>query len=112
MVADPRPRFAVHGTGGSFVKYGLDPQEAALKLGEDPRRSGEDAPENYGMLTTEAGAERVPTEPGRYLAFYEAVVAAINEGTPPPVDPADAREGLRIIALARRASEEGRLLSL
>lgn len=112
MVADPRPRFAVHGTGGSFVKYGLDPQEAALKLGEDPRRGGEDAPENYGTLTTKAGAERVPTEPGRYLAFYEAVVAAINEGTPPPVDPADAREGLRIIALARRASEEGRLLSL
>ena len=27
LVSDPRPRFAVHGTGGSFVKYGLDPQD-------------------------------------------------------------------------------------
>ena len=34
---EPRPRFAVHGSGGSFVKYGLDPQEAQLKAGMDPR---------------------------------------------------------------------------
>ncbi|MDB5691016.1 MAG: oxidoreductase [Alphaproteobacteria bacterium] len=108
----PRPRFSVHGTGGSFVKYGLDPQEAALKQGADPRLVGEDVPENFGTLTTAAGSERVPTEPGRYLAFYEAVAAAIIEGTPPPVDPLDAREGLRIVELARRASEEGRRISL
>ena len=36
--------------------------------------------------------------PGRYLAFYEGVAAAIGDGAPPPVDPADAREGLRIIS--------------
>ncbi|HEX5183805.1 MAG TPA: Gfo/Idh/MocA family oxidoreductase [Allosphingosinicella sp.] len=108
LVMDPRPRFALHGTGGSFVKYGLDPQEPAMKEGADPRSAGEDAPTNYGMLTTKAGAERIATEPGYYLGFYEAVVAAIRDGAPPPVDPADAREGLRIIELARRASEEGR----
>ena len=54
---------------------------------------------------------RVPTEQGRYLTFYERVVAAIRDGTPPPVDPADAREGLRIIDAARRASECARSLS-
>jgi scyllo-inositol 2-dehydrogenase (NADP+) len=112
LVMDPRPRFAIHGTGGSFVKYGLDPQEAALKAGADPGRAGRDVPGNDGVLTTEAGAERVPTEPGRYLGFYEAVVAAIRDGAPPPVDPADARDGLRLIALARRASEEGRRVAL
>jgi scyllo-inositol 2-dehydrogenase (NADP+) len=108
LVMDPRPRFALHGTDGSFVKYGLDPQEAALKAGADPRAVGADAAENFGTLTTEAGAERVPTEAGRYLAFYEGVVAAIRDGAPPPVDPADAREGLRLIELARRSSDEGR----
>jgi scyllo-inositol 2-dehydrogenase (NADP+) len=112
LIMDPRPRFALHGTNGSFVKYGLDPQEAALKAGADPRTAGEDTAENFGTLTTEAGVERVPTEQGRYLAFYEGVVAAIRNGAPPPVDPADAREGLRIIELARRASEEGRRLPL
>jgi scyllo-inositol 2-dehydrogenase (NADP+) len=112
LVMDPRPRFAVHGTGGSFVKYGLDPQEAALKAGADPRTAGVDAPANDGTLTSEAGTERVPTEEGRYLGFYEAVIEAITDGAAPPVDPADAREGLRIIEIARRASEEGRTLPL
>ena len=28
LVAAPRPRFALHGTQGSFVKHGLDPQDA------------------------------------------------------------------------------------
>jgi scyllo-inositol 2-dehydrogenase (NADP+) len=112
LVMAPRPRFALHGTGGSFVKYGLDPQEAALGEGADPRAAGEDSPENYGILTTEAGVERVPTERGRYLDFYENVVAAIRDGGPPPVDPADAREGLRIIEIARRAAAEGRRITL
>jgi scyllo-inositol 2-dehydrogenase (NADP+) len=112
LVMDPRPRFAIHGTNGSFVKHGLDPQEAALKAGGDPRSVSRDAAENDGTLTTEAGSERVPTEAGRYLAFYETVVAAIRDGAPPPVDPADAREGLRIIELARRSSEEGRKITL
>ncbi|HEY1606712.1 MAG TPA: Gfo/Idh/MocA family oxidoreductase [Allosphingosinicella sp.] len=108
LVMAPRPRFALHGANGSFVKYGLDPQEAAMKEGADPRSAAEDAPANYGTLTTESGAERIPTERGRYLGFYEAALAAIRDGAPPPVGPADAREGLRIIELARRASDEGR----
>jgi scyllo-inositol 2-dehydrogenase (NADP+) len=111
LVMDPRPRFAIHGTGGSFVKYGLDPQEAALKEGADPHAAGEEAPACYGALTTATGRDRVPTENGRYLGFYEALVAAIRDGGPPPVDPADAREGLRMIDLARRSSDEGRLIA-
>src|SRR4051812_20536465 len=87
LIMEPRPRFALHGTHGSFVKHGLDPQEAALKAGADPRSAGADAAENFGTLTTEAGAERVPTEQGRYLTFYEGVIAAICDGAPPPVDP-------------------------
>jgi scyllo-inositol 2-dehydrogenase (NADP+) len=112
LVRDPRPRFALHGTGGSFVKYGLDPQEAALKQGRDPRSGAEADPANDGTLTTESGAERVPTERGHYLAFYEAVVVAIRDGASAPVDPGDARDGLQIIELARRASQEGRRLPL
>ena len=106
LVMGPRPRFALHGTGGSFVKYGLDPQEPALKDGADPHGPFADDPAFYGTLTTAAGSERVPTEPGRYLGFYEAVVAAIRDGAPPPVDPADARDGLRIVERARQSSNQ------
>ncbi|HEY9025090.1 MAG TPA: oxidoreductase, partial [Burkholderiaceae bacterium] len=33
LAAASAPRFTLHGTGGSFVKLGLDPQEDALKAG-------------------------------------------------------------------------------
>lgn len=114
LVADPRPRFALHGSGGSFVKYGLDPQEMALKGGAGPLDAGFGLDEEgfYGRLTSGDGAsEIVATQPGRYLAFYEGVTAAIGGEAPPPVDPADAREGLAIIELARRSAAEGRTLS-
>jgi scyllo-inositol 2-dehydrogenase (NADP+) len=111
MVAEPRPRFAVHGSGGSFVKHGLDPQEEQLKAGMDPRDPHFGIEESSGTLTRPDGrTAQVPTERGRYLDFYTAVVAAIDEGAPVPVDPADARDGLALIDLARRAAAEGRRL--
>src|SRR5690348_18046510 len=36
LTAAPGPTFAVHGTKASYVKYGLDPQEATLKAGRIP----------------------------------------------------------------------------
>lgn len=104
LVAEPRPRFAIHGTAGSFVKYGLDPQEEALSRGTAPLEPGfgrEGSPGD-GILTHADGSrEPVATLPGRYLAFYEDVADAVGEGGPPPVDPSDALEGVRIIAAAR-----------
>jgi scyllo-inositol 2-dehydrogenase (NADP+) len=36
LVRETGPRFLLHGTQGSFIKSGLDPQEAALKAGLAP----------------------------------------------------------------------------
>jgi scyllo-inositol 2-dehydrogenase (NADP+) len=111
LVAQPRPRFAIHGAAASFVKYGLDPQEAQLKSGMDPRDAGFAVDANDGALTFGDGRHvKVPSERGNYLAFYEAVADAILDGAPVPVDPADARAGLVLIDLARRAAAEGRRL--
>ena len=52
----------------------------------------------------------VPSERGNYLAFYERVGNGILGNVPPPVEPADARAGLLLIDLARRASELGQRL--
>lgn len=115
LVAAPRPRFALHGSKGSFVKFGLDPQEAALKAGIMPGSTGfgRDDPSCYGTLTDAEGrSETVATEEGRYTAYYEAVADAILLGQPVPVDPADARTGLRIIEIARRSAREGKRLPL
>ena len=113
LVAQPRPRFAAHGLGGSFVKFGLDPQEEQLKAGMYPRDPRFGVEESSGTLTLPDGSiEQVPGERGRYLDFYTAVVAAIRDGAPVPVDPADAREGLLLIDLARRAAELGQRLQV
>ncbi len=113
LAASPRPRFAVHGTAGSFVKLGLDPQEAQLKGGMDPRNVKFGIDEHSGTLVFGDGRRReVPPEPGRYLCFYERVAAAILDGAPVPVSAEDARDGLLIIDLARRAALQGRLLAV
>lgn len=112
LVRPPRPRFALHGRSGSFVKYGLDPQEAAMDAGATPDLPGfgvEDARWHGTLTSADGSAETVETLPGRYLAFYEGVARAIDGGAP-PVDPADAREGLRLIRLARQSATEGRTL--
>jgi scyllo-inositol 2-dehydrogenase (NADP+) len=113
LVASPRPRFAAHGTAGSFVKLGLDPQEAQLKDGMDPRNVKFGVDERNGALIFGDGRTRdVPTERGRYLCFYEGVAAAILDGAPVPVPAEEARDGLLIIDLARRAALQGRLLAV
>ena len=111
LVAEPLPRFAIHGSGGSFVKHGLDAQEAALKRGADPRAADFGTDPHDGTLTRPDGTcEAVPTERGQYLAFYQGVADAILDGAPVPVDPRDARDGLLLIDLARRSSKLGQLL--
>ena len=113
LLAQPRPRFALHGTGGSFVKFGIDPQEAVLRAGQAPTTPGfgEDAPEAFGTLTDADGTiRRVPSARGDWRRYYEGVVAAISEGAAPPVTARDALAVMELIALARRSAVEGRRL--
>jgi len=99
LVAQPRPRFSIHGTAGSFVKFGLDPQEDQLKAGVDVLAPDFGVDKSLqGTLTTADGiSNAVPSERGEWLNFYRAAVAAIVDGGPPPVMPEDAMAGLQII---------------
>ena len=113
LIAAPRPRFALHGSEGSFVKYGVDPQEDWMRAGKKPgdRGYGIELAAAYGVLAAPDGRqEPVPTERGDWPVFYGQVASAILDGTSPPVDPADAVTGLKIIECARRSAREGRSL--
>lgn len=104
LVAAPRPRFALHGTKGSFVKYGIDPQEAVLRAGGMPSDSGYgiEPDTQWGVLTDGEGASRpVRSEAGDWRGFYRAMRDAVRGEGEVPVDPVDAVRGLRIIAAAR-----------
>lgn len=99
------PRFIVHGTRGSFVKQGLDPQEDQLKAGARPRLDalgdwGRDTQD--GVLTlpqspTAPAQQARPTVPGNYLAYYAAVRDAILHHAPNPVPAAEAMQVMALI---------------
>jgi scyllo-inositol 2-dehydrogenase (NADP+) len=115
LVAGAGPHFSIHGDGGSFLKYGMDPQEEALKAGQRPGdvQWGVDHPSLYGELTSADGARRrVETERGRLEAFYREMAEHIARGAPAPVDPRDARDNIAVIEAALRSAEEGRVVRL
>ena len=109
LVAPETPRFSVHGTHGSYVKFGLDPQEEALKAGKVPGTAGWGEDPRDGELVTRAEdrahISTVRTLPGNYLAYYEGVRDAILKDAPNPVPPAEA---LQVMALLATAVESAR----
>jgi scyllo-inositol 2-dehydrogenase (NADP+) len=115
LVREPGPHFLIHGDGGSFLKYGIDSQEDALKAGVRPGdpRYGEDDPANYGQLTAADGSRRtVPTLRGGHQQYYAAMADHLLHGAPIPVDAADSRDGLIIIEAASRSAAERRTVAI
>jgi scyllo-inositol 2-dehydrogenase (NADP+) len=120
VTAQPGPRMRVLGSQAAWVKHGMDPQEAALRTGADPRASdfGREPAADFGLLgaasdalsettadgrlkPTNGGPRPVETVPGRYLSFYTGLADAILAGAPSPVAFEDAIRGLELIESAR-----------
>ncbi|MDR6934757.1 oxidoreductase [Luteibacter sp. 3190] len=115
LVRDPGPRYLVHGDGGSFVKHGIDGQEAALREGRRPGGEGwgDDDPALFGRFTDADGTvATIDTLPGRYTAFYDEVASAIRDGSALPVDAREARDVIRVIEAAQISARERRTVVL
>jgi len=103
LVREPGPRYILHGTAGSFIKYGIDPQEQALKEGKQPGSTswGSEPKELWGKLNTTLEGlhveSLVETIPGNYLTFYKNVYEAIREGKELIVKPEESRNVIRVI---------------
>ena len=110
LAAQFGPRMRVLGDRAGYTKYGLDGQEAALHAGQRPGDDGwgEDPPAQWGTVGTEGDLREIRTEPGRYEAFYAGLVAALQEGAPLPVDPAESVAVLEILEAARRSAARAR----
>lgn len=117
LAAAPGPRFAVHGTRGSYVKYGLDPQENALRNGAvlGAPHWGEEPESLWGKLTTvENGVvteRRLPTLPGDYRPYYENVRDAIRGTAPLAVTAEQGWRTIRMLELAIDSSHQQQALS-
>jgi len=109
MLATPLgPTWTVHGMRGSFIKYGMDPQEAALKEGRTPDEPDWDMepPELYGTLVTPDGTQTIPTLRSSFARYYENVRDAILGTAELAVTPEwslDVMRGLELAAASSRA---------
>lgn len=118
MASKPGPRFLLHGTKGSYVKYGLDPQEEALKQGATPGGAswGKELPEAWGTLfqweTGVLSTRAISTEAGDYRGYYENVHDAIAGKAALAVTPQAALAVMRVLELAQQSSREGSVIPL
>lgn len=107
----PGPRFLLNGTNGTFIKWGLDPQEDQIKGGMAPGAPeyGFEDESRWGELVLASGERRrIPTGRGDYREFYANVRDALLGRTELVVRPEDAWRTARIIELARESSGQGR----
>jgi scyllo-inositol 2-dehydrogenase (NADP+) len=115
VVKAPGPRFILHGDQGSFVKYGLDPQEQKLKQGAKPDQDahwGKEPESMYGTLSLVSGDTPIETLAGNYPLFYQQVYNALVTGTDFPVTLAQACDLIKIIELVKQSASEGALIRL
>jgi len=113
LVKDEGPRFIIDGTHGNFCKWGIDPQETALKTGEmpDSKGWGDDNPKYYGSygkgLAPPYEMSQIPTVNGDYMAFYDNVFDVLRKNKTLSIQPREARDVIFIIEKAFESSLSG-----
>lgn len=114
LVAGGCPRFSVHGTRGSWIKYGLDPQEERLKQGGRPGGAGWGQDLLPGSLYPGDGGETMAVAglPGDYRCYYAAIAGAIAGYQPNPVPASQAIAVMEIIELAQLSASKGSVIKL
>lgn len=123
LVPELGPRWAVHGTEGSFIKYGLDTQEDALKTGRRPHL---DALQDWGLdpfvgkvVRQEAdlhgGVQRVscraPDMAGNYLLYYANLRDHLRGQGDLQVTAAQVHQVMALLTLGEQSAREGRFLA-
>ncbi len=118
LVREPGPRYSLHGTHGSFLKYGIDPQEDALKKGESPLNVdwGKENAEMWGTLNTDKRGlhyvGKLQTIPGNYMAFYDNIFDTIVNGKELAVKPEEAINVINVIEAALESHKHKKIISL
>jgi scyllo-inositol 2-dehydrogenase (NADP+) len=103
LVREDSPRYIVHGTKGSFVKYGIDVQEDHLKAGMLPTDAdfGIEPATNSGILNTEfngiAFRGNVETLQGNWALLFQNLHDAIVDGKELYIKPEEVLEQIKII---------------
>ena len=111
LAAQAAPRYVLHGTRGSYVKHGVDPQEDALRAGRRPGSEDWGIDPHPGALKVAAfenwfSDSTVPNRRGNYAGYYAAVRDAVRGAGPNPVPPEQAVELMELLDEGRRSAAE------
>jgi scyllo-inositol 2-dehydrogenase (NADP+) len=118
LVREPGPRYMMHGTEGSFIQYGIDVQEQALKEGKLPGTPGwgQGPKDSWGKLNTTLEGlhveSRIETLPGNYLLYYDNVFHAIREGQPVAVKPEESMNVIRVIEACYESNRQKKAIQI
>lgn len=102
LVKTPYPKFLVHGTRGSFVRYQIDQQETSLKNGVMPYDKHFAEDEELALLeyVDEQGVshiEHLTSVKGDYGRVYDAIYATLTTGAANYVSEEEALTNLEIL---------------
>nr|WP_321373018.1 Gfo/Idh/MocA family oxidoreductase [uncultured Bacteroides sp.] len=118
LVKEALPAYIVHGTNGSFLKTRADIQETDLQKGLLPNTIGwgtepeaEQGLINYDKEGTTI-REKIKTQQGNYLEFYNGVYTSLTKNRPMPVTVDDGIRVMQIIEAAFKSSKEKIVVSL
>lgn len=113
----PSHHLLIHGTGGSWVKFGMDPQEEILRSPNCPDGLdwgadwGLEPEARWGVLTRVNGEmKKIRTERGDYRGFYVNVRDAIEKRAALDVPPEQFLRTQRALVLAHKSSREKRVV--
>jgi len=113
----PSHHLLVHGTEGSFVKYGMDPQEEILRSPNYPdgldwgKDWGLEIEKHWGTLSrVNENPRKIQTERGDYRGFYVNFRDAIEKGAPLEVPPEQFLRTQRALLLAHKSNREQRVV--
>ncbi|EMN5544617.1 oxidoreductase [Enterobacter cloacae] len=116
VAAAESARYILHGTRGSYVKFGLDPQEERLKNGERLPQEDWGYDMRDGVVTKVEGEtlveETLLTMPGNYPAYYAAVRDALNGTGENPVPASQAIQIMELIELGIESAKHRATLCL
>ncbi|MEZ4674216.1 MAG: Gfo/Idh/MocA family oxidoreductase [Caldilineaceae bacterium] len=110
MSAIYKPRFQIYGDKGTFIKYGLDPQEDAMRAGQIDAAVNRE--ESYGRLHDGTVETIIPTVPGRWRSYYENVRDAIKGEAELAVKSADVQRVMAVIDAALHSAASGQVVRL
>lgn len=112
VISNPRPVIAAYGDKGSYVKYGLDPQENQLKEGITPNDSDYGIEEELyaGKLSHNENDvmehDLITSLAGSYQEYYQQLYSSIIDGSNPPISAGD---GLTVIKLIEKVIQSNML---